>query len=233
MNKEKFPKIIYRFVKFTGFERDKSQLGYYPTLENGKVLIGGKNPLQFIDEDATFTIEDEKLRNSLKSLFIARTVICFTESLDSYIWDKFMPESNKIAIGISTEQKFLNKIEDYYGLKLSKVNYSDEVFCSPKFYNGQEDEATLRWIEKVITTKHTEFSNEKEYRFWGKIKNHKPIDITKCIPFHKECIKEIIMGEKISNYEKSSIVKFCNNHLPQTLLKIRVPEQDTFREIPN
>lgn len=231
MDKENFPKIIYRFVRFTGFEKEKNQLGYYPALDNGKVVIGGKNSLQFIDEDATFPIDNEELRVSLKSHFIARTVICFTESLDNSLWDKFMPNFDKIAIGISTELQFLNDIEQKFGLKLSKVNYSDETFKYPKSYNEQEDTPTLQWIENVITTKHIEFSDEKEYRFWGRIKNHKPIGITKCIPLPEKCVREIIMGERISDCEKKNIIEFRNKYLPHVLLKIRNPSKDTFDEL--
>lgn len=232
----KTPKVVYRFLEYTGYE----QTAKYTTFSDDtkSVHIAGRNPLQFIDEDSTFKSDSIDIKDHQKehSPFITRTVISFTEAItDKSLWKKFIDRGNNkseytgFAIGISTDKNSLDKIRECYDLDFGKVIYSDEECILDKKYSSQDiqDEKNSEiknWIKSVILTKKTKYQNEREYRFYGKLKNYNLSSVYKIIKVPPKCISEVILGCKMDADVRSKTIAFCQQYLPNIPIRTAILE---------
>ena len=140
------------------------------------------------------------------------------------LWAHYSEDHKGFCIGLSVEH--LNSISralvsQKLLLDLHKVTYSPKV-PNPNFFEKMLNLEDNSHITEFIATKSPDWGYEQEYRlvFWERANT--------ALQIPPEAIKEIILGCRISNENRSLVLLASRTHLPQAQLLQARKDVSTF-----
>lgn len=148
-------------------------------------------------------------------------VFCGSETYrNSKLWEVFGGKKNGFCVGID----LVNAMQFNDGT-FGNIKYLKEEHL-PKCKLINYDDFNQYFINWMLSLS-LDFEEEQEFRYIETINNE--IDRKRIIP--KSCIKEIILGENISNKNKTEIIELISENLPNVSIKKLVYSRGIQKEI--
>ena len=232
-----YPEIVYRYVKFTGFE-DNAE---YTTLNNktGQILVKLSSPTSFTDRDCAFKqreINLSEFENKVKTIasqcaikvdYVAPELMQKLHQQEASILKNALSKLQILCCSTSNRERFNWRkfANEFRGISIGirtktfvkELDIGGRIVKYQKRLPKIDLSKNLKYPEmeeklyEIICTKLNRFKKEKEFRFFT-------IERSRIIELTKRDIKEVIIGYAMDSSVRAKTIEFCQRYLPEATL---------------
>ena len=232
-----YPEIVYRYVKFTGFE-DNAE---YTTLNNktGQILVKLSSPTSFTDRDCAFKqceINFSEFENKVKTIasqyaikvdYVAPELMQELHQQEASILRNNLSKLQILCCSTSNRERFNWRkfANEFRGISIGirtktlvkELNIGGRIVKYQKRLPKIDFSKDLNYPEmeeklyEIICTKFNRFKKENEFRFFT-------IEKDGIIELPPKFISEVVLGYQMDEDVRNKTIEFYQRYLPEATL---------------